>query len=147
MWVTALMAATALVEFPLLVPRRPPAPVSGVETRYLSDLWSRVRVGAAADVPPEQAKELARCGAQFRLGEPTCVLAARQVLLAPVVSLEQGDSHLYDPSAAAAAQRFSQIEMCLVLVAVNPERSQSPKRWQRVIPAMRAMRSSSLGHT
>ena len=53
MWVTALMAATALVEFPLLVPRRPPAPVSGVETRHLSDRWSRVRVGAAADVPPE----------------------------------------------------------------------------------------------
>ncbi len=68
MWMTALMAATALVEFPLLVPRRPPVLVSGVETRHLSDRWSRVRVGAAADVPPEEAKELARCDAQVSLG-------------------------------------------------------------------------------
>lgn len=42
---------------------------------------------------------------------------------------------------------FSQTETCFVLSLVKGVRSQSPHRWLSVIPASRAMRSSSEGHT
>lgn len=42
---------------------------------------------------------------------------------------------------------FSQIEMCIVLSLVKGSRSQPLQRSRKVIPAMRAIRSSSDGHT
>ena len=42
---------------------------------------------------------------------------------------------------------FSQTDTCDVLSPVKGERSQSAHRWRRVIPARRAIRSSSDGHT
>jgi hypothetical protein len=42
---------------------------------------------------------------------------------------------------------ISQTEMCFLLFAVKGSRFQFPQRWRRVIPAMRAIKSSSDGQT
>jgi hypothetical protein len=47
----------------------------------------------------------------------------------------------------AQSPGFSQTETCLVLSLVNGSRRQPAQRSRRVIPARRAIRSSSAGHT
>ena len=48
---------------------------------------------------------------------------------------------------AHAEAGFSQTEMCFVLSLVNGSRFQPLQRSRSVIPARRAIRSSSAGHT
>lgn len=50
-------------------------------------------------------------------------------------------------SCADCYEVFSQTEMCCLLSLVKGSRSQSLQRPRRVIPASRAIRSSSDGHT
>ncbi len=57
----------------------------------------------------------------------------------PVLSRQRSDGDGYDV--------FSHTETCLVLSLVNGSRFQPLQRSRSLMPAMRAIRSSSAGHT
>jgi hypothetical protein len=138
----------------MAVSRPQPWSLTGLATSIPS-AWRAVTVGG--DVVAQQIQ----CGSAARLGRVDGELGRRQGEDQPAAARvhRAGAEHLgqggpgrvgvvaVEDGVGAVDHGFLQTETCLVLSLVNGSRFQPLQRSRSVIPASRAIRSSSDGHT